>query len=260
MTSPAPGSPLGIWLVRPEAEALAGVLHVRLGGDIYRPWMQPGMAQKAQFSAAWRRHAQWIMVGASGIAVRFLEGLPVDKHTDPAVVVVDEAARHAVALLSGHEGGGNILAYRVANVVGAAPVVTTATEALKPLTVGIGCRKGVPAEKIEAAVVKALLAAGDYGMRDVREMATVDLKANEPGLLAFCLQHDVPLRVFARATLAARPWVSQPSAWVQQNVGLDGVCEPCALVASPRGALLVPKMRLDGVAVAVVIDKWMEIE
>jgi len=37
------------------------------------------------------------------------------------------------------------------------------------------------------------------------------------------------------------------------------VCEPCALVASPRGALLVPKMSLDGVAVAVVLDKWMEI-
>lgn len=256
MSSPAP---LGIWLVRPEGEALAAALQARLGGDIYRPWMQPDLAQKTQFAASYRRHAQWIMVAASGIAVRFLEGLPVDKHTDPAVVVIDEAGRHAVALLSGHEGGGNILAYRVANVVGAAPVVTTATEALKPLTVGVGCRKGVPAARIEAAVVQALLAAGDYGMRDVREVATVDLKAQEPGLLAFCLQHDLPLRVFARATLAARPWVTKPSDWVQRNVGLNGVCEPCALVASPRGALLVPKMSLDGVAVAVVSDKWMEI-
>lgn len=256
--SPAAAA-LGIWLVRPEGEALAAALQARLGGDVYRPWMQPDIAQKAQFSAAYRRHAQWIMVAASGIAVRFLDGLPVDKHSDPAVVVIDEAGRHAVALLSGHEGGGNILAYRVANTVGAVPVVTTATEALKPLTIGIGCRKGAAAEKIEAAVVRALLAAGDYGMRDVREMATVDLKAEEPGLLAFCLQHDLPLRVFARATLAARPWVTTPSDWVKKNVGLDGVCEPCALVASPRGALLVPKMSLDGVAVAVVVDKWMEI-
>ncbi|MET0267538.1 MAG: cobalamin biosynthesis protein [Duganella sp.] len=252
-------APLGIWLVRAEGEALAAALQARLGGEIHRPWLQPQISQKAQFAASYRRHAQWIMIGASGIAVRFLDGLPTDKHSDPAVVVLDEAGRHAVALLAGHEGGANILAYRVANAVGAAPVVTTATEALKPLTIGIGCRKGVAAERIEAAVQQALLAAGEYGMKDVRQMATVDLKAEEPGLLAFCLQHDLPLRVLARATLAARPWVSQPSAWVKQNVGLDGVCEPCALVASPRGALLVPKMALDGVAVAVVIDKWMEI-
>jgi cobalt-precorrin 5A hydrolase len=161
-----------------------------------------------------------------------------------------------VSLLAGHEGGANALAYRVAAVVGAVPVVTTASEALKPLVVGIGCRKGVSMARIEAAVRFAL---GEHGIEAVREVATVDMKANEPGLLAFCATFNLPLRVFARATLAARPWVSKPSDWVRQNVGLDGVCEPCALVASPRGRLLVPKTSLDGVAVAVVQDQWMEI-
>lgn len=250
---------LGIWLVRPEGEALAAVLQKRLGGEVHRPWLRRDVSQKAHFAESYRLHAQWIMVAASGIAVRFLDGLPADKHTDPALVVLDEAGRFAVALLAGHEGGANALAYRVANVVGAVPVVTTATEALKPLTVGIGCRKGVSAERIAAAVTLALTAAGDYGIGAVREMATVDLKAEEPGLLEFCAGHGLPLRVFARATLAARAWVGKPSDWVRQNVGLDGVCEPCALVASARGALLVPKMSLDGVAVAVVLDKWMEI-
>lgn len=250
---------LGIWLVRAEGEALATALQRRLGGEIYRPWLRPDTSQKTQFAAAYRRHAQWIMVAASGIAVRFLDGLPADKHTDPALVVLDEAGRFAIALLAGHEGGANALAYRVARVVGAVPVVTTATEAIKPLTVGIGCRKGVPAARIEAAVMQALKSAGDYGIGDVREMATVDLKAGEPGLLEFCARYDLPLRVFARADLAARPWVGKPSDWVRQNVGLDGVCEPCALVASARGSLLVPKTSLDGVAVAVAMDKWMEI-
>ncbi|MBJ7312483.1 cobalamin biosynthesis protein [Rugamonas sp. CCM 8940] len=252
----ATAASLGVWLVRPEGEDLAACLHERLGAQVYRPWLQADVAQKAQFAAAYRRHTQWVMVAASGIAVRFLDGLPQDKHSDPAVVVLDEAGRFAVSLLAGHEGGANALAYRVAALVGAVPVVTTATEALKPLVVGIGCRKGVPAERIEAAVRLAL---GDYSIADVREVATVDLKANEPGLLDFCRQHGLPLRVFARETLAARPWVSQPSAWVKLNVGLDGVCEPCALVASPRGRLLVPKTSLDGVAVAVVQDQWMEI-
>ena len=81
MTAQSAAAPLGIWLVRPEGDALAAALQARLGGDIYRPWLQPEVAQKTQFAASYRRHAQWIMVAASGIAVRFLEGLPVDKHT-----------------------------------------------------------------------------------------------------------------------------------------------------------------------------------
>lgn len=246
----------GIWLVRAEGEALAARLQECLGGAVYRPWLDAATPQKVQFAARWPMHAQWVLVGATGIAVRFLDGLTNDKRSDPALVVIDEGARHAIALLGGHEGGANALAGRVANAVGAVPVVTTATEAVKPLTVGIGCRKGVPAERIEAAVRHALALAGPFGMADVRELATVDLKAREPGLLAFAGQHGVPLRVFARATLGARGWVTRPSDWVRQNVGVDGVCEPCALLASPRGALVVPKTALDGVAVAIVRDQF----
>ncbi|NMM39069.1 MAG: cobalamin biosynthesis protein CbiG [Glaciimonas sp.] len=252
---------LGIWPVRAEGEALALALQARLGGEIYRPWLKPDVTQKQQFAAAYRQQGQWLMLAASGIAVRFLDGLATDKHSDPALVVLDEAGRYAVSLLAGHEGGANRLAYRVANAVGAVPVVTTATEALKPLVVGIGCRKGVSAERIEAAVCKALtqaltqaLTLGQRRISQIREIATIDLKAREPGLLDFCERYDLPLRVIARATVAARPWVTQPSAWVQQNVGVDGVCEPCALIASGRGSLLVPKTTLDGVAVAVVQD------
>jgi cobalt-precorrin 5A hydrolase len=241
----------GIWLVRPESEALALALQERLGGVLYRPWLNTATPQKEQFAAAYRRQSQWIMIAASGIVVRFLEGLAQDKHSDPAVVVLDEAGRFAVSLLAGHEGGANRLAYRVANVTGAVPVITTATEALKPLVVGIGCRKGVTAEQIAAAVHLAL---GERPLSEVREIVTVDLKANEPGLLDFCEVHDLPLRVLASATVAARPWVTKASDWVQQNVGLPGVCEPCALIAGARGRLIVPKTALNGVAVAVVED------
>jgi len=241
----------GIWLVRPESEALALTLQERLGGVLYRPWLDTATPQKEQFAAAYRQQSQWIMIAASGIAVRFLEGLAQDKHSDPAVVVLDEAGRFAVSLLAGHEGGANRLAYRVANVTGAVPVITTATEALKPLVVGIGCRKGVTAEQIAAAVHLAL---GERPLSEVREIVTIDLKADEPGLLDFCELHDLPLRILASATVAARPWVTKASDWVQQNVGLPGVCEPCALIAGARGKLIVPKMALNGVAVAVVED------
>jgi cobalt-precorrin 5A hydrolase len=241
----------GIWLVRPESEALAARLQNQLGGTLYRPWLTNEIAQKDQFAAAYRLHEQWVMIAASGIAVRFLDGLAQDKHSDPAVVVLDEAGRFAVSLLAGHEGGANRLAYRVANAVGAVPVITTATEALKPLVVGIGCRTNVSAAQITAAVQQAL---GNRHIGEIREIATIDLKANEPGLLAFCEQFQLPLRVLAHETVAARAWVTQPSDWVQKNVGLAGVCEPCALIASPRGRLIVPKIALDGVAVAIAED------
>ncbi len=188
----------------------------------------------------------------TGIAVRLLQGLPRDKHTDPAVVVLDEGCRFAVSLLGGHEGGANRLAYRVARAAGAVPVITTATESLKPLVVGVGCRKGVEAESVERAVRQAL---GDRPLEEVREVATLDLKAEEPGLREFCERHDLPLRVFSREAVAARPWTTRPSEWVRRSVGVDGVCEPCALLASPRGRLVVPKTALGGVAVAVVEDE-----
>lgn len=248
----------GIWLVRCDAEAIGVVLHARLGGTVYRPWQHDG-TQKAQFAAAFRQHCLWIMVGAAGIAVRFLDGLTDDKQTDPAVVVVDEACRHAIALLGGHEGGANALAYRVAAALGATPVITTATEAIKPLVAGIGCRRGISATQIGDALAQALAQApAGRQLGEVREIATIDLKQDEPGLLAFCAAHGLPLRVIARASVAARAWVTRSSDWVMQNVGVEGVCEPCALIAAARGALLVPKMTLDGVAVAIVEDRWSQ--
>jgi cobalt-precorrin 5A hydrolase / cobalt-factor III methyltransferase / precorrin-3B C17-methyltransferase len=70
----------------------------------------------------------FVLVCATGIAVRAIAPLLTDKTTDPAVVVVDDAGRFAVALTGGHRGGANVLAREVAALLGAEPVVTTATD------------------------------------------------------------------------------------------------------------------------------------
>jgi cobalt-precorrin 5A hydrolase/precorrin-3B C17-methyltransferase len=77
-----------------------------------------------------------------------------DKLHDPGVVCVDEAARFAVALIGGHAGGANALALDVAEVLGAKPVITTATDAagLPGLDV-----LGLPAEGDIGPVTRALL-------------------------------------------------------------------------------------------------------
>lgn len=242
----------GIWLVREEALALGEKLRQALNGDIYKPWEDGKCSQRLLFKETFPTRSNWVLVMTTGIAVRFLDGLTSDKTTDPAVVVVDEGGHHAISLLSGHEGGANELTYKVSNVLGAMPVISTATEALKPLILGIGCRKGVSAEQIDACVHLAL---GERKLSEVRLVASIDLKAEEPGLLEFCRRHKLPLQIFARESVASRPWSTEPSDWVRKAVGSDGVCEPCALMASPRGRLIVPKTVLNGVAAALVEDE-----
>ena len=66
---------------------------------------------------------------AVGATVRLLAPRLQDKHEDPAVVCVDEALRYAVPVLGAHQGGGNALARRLADTLGAEPVITTASEA-----------------------------------------------------------------------------------------------------------------------------------
>lgn len=69
-----------------------------------------------------------VCIMASGIVVRMIAPLLQGKDTDPAIVVMDEAGKFAISLLSGHLGGANDLAERCAFICGARPVITTATD------------------------------------------------------------------------------------------------------------------------------------
>ncbi|MEU4365828.1 precorrin-3B C(17)-methyltransferase [Micromonospora chersina] len=104
--------------------------------------------------AAWREYDAVVAFLATGAVVRILAPLLADKRTDPPVVVVDEAARHAVALLGGHAGGANALAAEVGALLDARPVVTTATDAVG--LPGLDTL-GWPVEGAVAAVSRAIL-------------------------------------------------------------------------------------------------------
>ena len=74
-----------------------------------------------------------LFICAAGIAVRLIAPLLKSKDTDPAVVVMDEFGRYAVSLLSGHLGGANDAALVLSGLVGAEPVITTATDLNKKI-------------------------------------------------------------------------------------------------------------------------------
>lgn len=69
-----------------------------------------------------------LFITAAGIAVRAIAPHLRGKDRDPAVLVMDQEGRHVVSLLSGHVGGANELAERVAGAVGGRAVITTATD------------------------------------------------------------------------------------------------------------------------------------
>lgn len=246
---------------------------------------------------------------ATGAVVRLVAPLLGDKATDPGVVCVDEGGRFAVSLVGGHGGGANELAREVGELLGAEPVVTTATDAvgvpgldtlglpvegdvagvsralldgepvalraevawplpplragaegactirvtdrlvepverevvLRPpsLVVGVGASRGAPADEVLGLVESALRDAG-LSRASLAELATVDAKAGEPGIVEAAERLGVPLVTHSADELAAVE-VPNPSEAPLAAVGTPSVAEAAALVAG--GELLVPKRK-----------------
>ena len=105
---------------------LAAALARALGGTPARCGAPEGLA--GWTARAFRQAEGLVFVGAAGIAVRAIAPHVRSKAADPAVVVVDEAGRFAIPLLSGHLGGANDLARRIAALLGGQAVLTTATD------------------------------------------------------------------------------------------------------------------------------------
>jgi cobalt-precorrin 5A hydrolase len=105
------------------------------------------------------------------------------------------------------------------------------------IVLGIGCRRGVSVEEIEAAVQSALNALDTPGARSlarVRVVASIEGKSDEAALLAFCERHHLTLQLFTAQQIEGVDTHAPASAQVRKHLGVGGVCEPCALLASPQ--------------------------
>jgi cobalt-precorrin 5A hydrolase len=296
-------------------------------------WIEPPLGELA--AELFRRYDCLVWIMACGIVVRGIAPLLRDKASDPAVLVIDERGRFVVSLLSGHLGRANDDARRIATLLGAEPVITTATdvagslavdtlamrldcaiddlEAAKRVTAeivdggpvgltvpwpldtalpdnilpvwaeddlreyrglivvsetpperrhrdqvwliprrivaGVGCRRGKCAADIVAAIRSAL----DEAALDIRALcalASINLKADEAGLIDAAQSLGVPLRIVSRDDVERLDAAYGASEFVRSAIGVGGVCEPAALLCS-GGPLIAPKRGGNGVTVAL---------
>lgn len=283
-----------------------------------------------------------IFIGASGIAVRSIAPFVKSKKTDPAILVVDEQGQFAISLLSGHIGGANELTRKVAQMLEAQPVVTTATDlsgkfavdvfAVKNgcsisdmelakeisaallagkevgflsdfpwigevpkeltlyeegkenprigicvttgckkrpfartlyliprlITIGVGCKKGTPREAIEQVIDKALSRAL-VEFAAVEQVASIDLKANEEGILSYCRERKLPFVTYTAQELKGVKGSFSESQFVEKITGVGNVCERAAILGSSKegpGSLIGKKYAEEGVTVALAVKKW----
>ena len=306
-------------------------------------WVGP---LRLAFPRIWAESDAIVAVMALGIVVRMVGPLAIDKRRDPAVVAVDDAGRFAVSVLGGHGAGANELAREVAEILGAIPVITTASDArglpavdrigrelgwkieraenltrvaaavvrrrtvavwqdagpldwwrpfgawpghfvritdwrelavIRPaailvisdriepaglpaettlvyrpptLVAGVGCRRGTSREAL-GAWIESVLAANGLARSSLAALATVTLKADEPGLIALARSWGLPLIAFPPEQLDAHPGIETPSERVRSKIGIAAVAEPAALRAAGAARLLVPKQKGPGVTLAV---------
>lgn len=276
-----------------------------------------------------------ICIMASGIVVRSIADAIRDKRTDPAVVVLDEKGGNVISLLSGHVGGGNQLARRIAQSIGSNPVITTATDVqdvtavdmlakeingwydsfsentrwingllashekvgliqdvelvsdLRGLTVlregddledfkavlwvtarkvdcdpgkvlqvvprrfvlGAGTKKGISYEQLKEEYLNFCGLQGIHPMA-VSKIASIDLKKEEPGILALARWLEAEFLTFSKEELAETAEKYPQSAFVKETAGVGSVSLASADLAG-NGNVISKRYANQGVTLAL---------
>jgi cobalt-precorrin 5A hydrolase len=121
------------------------------------------------------------------------------------------------------------------------------------LIAGIGCRRGVPAEAIEAAIAAALAQARNQPSR-IDALATAMFKSGEDGIAAAAAARGIPLILVGQADMARASNQTTHSRRVLELMGVGSVAEAAAIAAAgPDARLLVPRLIVGPVTCALAI-------
>lgn len=138
------------------------------------------------------------------------------------------------------------------------PFVHTLYLIPRVITTGMGCKKDTPKATVERVVRRACdeLLIPSVAMEQV---ASIDLKKEEPGILEYCKERNLPFVTYSAKELEEVEGTYAQSPFVQEVTGVDNVCERAALLGSSqegKGRLIQRKYAQDGVTVALGMKKW----
>lgn len=133
------------------------------------------------------------------------------------------------------------------------PFLNTLNLIPKTLTLGIGCRKGTTAQVIEKAVFR-VLKEHNLDFRAVYEVASINLKSAEAGLLEFCRKYGLPIHFYDAKQLLTAQGNFTCSEFVKGITGVDNVCERSAVMGEKQ--LILKKTAYNGVTVAAAERDW----
>lgn len=218
------------------AEALGAVPVVTTATDLNRRFSVDAWAARAGLHIAGMAEAKAVSAAILEGDVPLVSDFPIVGALPPGVVP-GEAGEVGICLSCREK----------------APFDRTLLLVPRALRLGLGCRRGTPADQIAQAVDR-VLAEHKIHPAAVGSCASIDLKAEEPGLLDFCARRGWPVRFYTAAELAAVPGAFTSSAFVKSVTGVDNVCERAALMGG--GRLIVRKTAMDGVTVALAEDDW----
>jgi len=204
----------------------------------------------------WDQYDGIICVFALGIVMRIVSPMLENKYEDPAVVVVDEMGRYAISALSGHEGGANRLAEKVALICQGDFVVTTGSEATRNLIIGMGCRRGTSAERLEETLMEGLQQA-NRTLTEVRLITSVEDKKDEQGFHELSEKLGIPLKFIEKNLIKEIEHNFEPSELVNKTLGVSSVAEPCATLGGFRCQLIQKKIKRKDSTIAIAEERFL---
>lgn len=195
-----------------------------------------------------------VFIGAAGIAVRAIAPLIKCKHTDPAVLVIDEYARFVIPILSGHEGGAYDYAREIAALIGATPVITSARDA-GIFHVGIGARKNADTDLLEGFFLDTLNRLS-IPLQAVASISSIDLKKDEKAVTSLSEKYCIRYITYSSEELNNVADMFGQSDFVKETTGAGNVCEASAYLSSKGGIMVLPKTVKNGATLAIAKESW----
>jgi cobalt-precorrin 5A hydrolase len=176
----------------------------------------------------------------------FLTGKKIDLH-DP-FGLLDNAIPDS-HLLTPEGSGEGVARVFVDDTIADLP---SQTLVLRPrsLVAGMGCNRGTPMEEMNSLLYQVLDECR-LSPASLRSIASINIKANEPGLLELAKALELPVVFYDKEELNSVKNIKNPSTMVEKHTGAKSVCEAAAILSAKRGQLIVPKHSTRNATVAI---------